>query len=403
MMASVLPRVSERTGAVSWRVMFRINGKQRQETFLDADSAEEFGRLVDRVGGEAAMRVLAARRDSDAGIPTLREFTARYLDPASGLLTGVEPGTRKGYERAANLSYLQILGDYPVDAIQKDDIGRWLTWQEAQPSQRGKGTIAAKTVRNYHSILSAVLAAAVEKKLRDDNPAYRTRLTRGTKREGVYLSSSEFDTLLYFIPDRYQRFVLFLAGTGCRWGEATALTWGNVNLKGRSPSVRIEKAWKKGPTGAPILKQPKSVMSRRTIGIDADVVAALGAPGRAEDLVFPGPISGNHLWYGRFRTSVWEPAVTKAMDPALCERAGLTPLTRRPTIHDLRHTHASWLVEDGAPLPYVQRRMGHESITTTVSTYTHLAPDADSEMTALIGRRLSNRTMKQIESPGDAV
>lgn len=399
-MASVHERVSARTGVISWRVMFRIDTPdgpvQRQESFKDPESAYAFAAHIDRIGPAAALRVKEAKDNATVGTPTLAQFTADYLDDTSGMLTGVEPGTRRGYERAARLSFLPILGDYPIDAIQKDDIGRWVAWQEKQPSQRRGGTISAKTVKNYHSILSAVLAASVEQGLRKDNPAYRTRLTRGIKREGTFLTPQEFDTLLYFIPDYYQRFVLFLAGTGCRWGEAIALTWGAVDLNGRIPTVRIEKAYKKGETGAPVLKQPKSAMSRRTISLSPDVAAALGTPGPSDALVFPGRVSGGHLWYGRFRTTVWEAAVDKAQDPDLCAKAGLTPLTKRPTIHSLRHTHASWLVQDGVPLPYVQARLGHESINTTVSTYTHLAPDAHVEMAALISKRLEGRTMKQL-------
>jgi integrase len=49
---------------------------------------------------------------------------------------------------------------------------------------------------------------------------------------------------------------------------------------------------------------------------------------------------------------------------------------KKPTIHDLRHCHASWLIHAGRPLPYIQARLGHEKITTTVDTYGHLLPDA---------------------------
>src|SRR5690606_42022189 len=104
--------------------------------------------------------------------------------------------------------------------------------------------------RNYHAILSAVLAAAVQAGHRPDNPAYRTRLSKGVKGEAVFLTPDEFRTLLHFIPTYYERFVLFLAGTGCRWGEATALTWADVSFQPRPVTVRIDKAGKKAPTGA---------------------------------------------------------------------------------------------------------------------------------------------------------
>jgi len=379
-MASVLPRRSA-SGVVSWRVQFRHEGRHAQKTFKLERGAREFGALVDKVGADAALQVLEARNNTTGDMPTLREWTHRYLDPASGLLTGIEEGTRAGYERAARNSFLVMLGEYPVSAIDKAAVGRWITWQEQQPSRRQKGKlIAPKTVRNYHSILSSVLACAVNEGLRPDNPAYRTKLTRGIQHEGVYLSPDEVATILAFIHDRYEPLVLFLYGTGCRWGEATAITWGDLNLRANPPTVRISKAWKKGPTGAPILKQPKSARGRRTISLPHDVVAALGTPGPADQLVFRGELSGRHLWYGRFRTTTWNPAIEKAMDAELCERHGLQPLSRRPTPHDLRHSHASGLIARGVPLTELQRRLGHESIQTTSNTYGHLSPDSHIRM-----------------------
>lgn len=57
------------------------------------------------------------------------------------------------------------------------------------------------------------------------------------------------------------------------------------------------------------------------------------------------------------------------------QRHGPDALPRRPRIHDLRHTHVSWLIAAGVPLPAIQRRLGHESITTTIDRYGHLAPE----------------------------
>ena len=46
---------------------------------------------------------------------------------------------------------------------------------------------------------------------------------------------------------------------------------------------------------------------------------------------------------------------------------------KRPRIHDLRHTFASWAIRANVPLPVLQRQLGHESIQTTVDRYGHLA------------------------------
>lgn len=59
-------------------------------------------------------------------------------------------------------------------------------------------------------------------------------------------------------------------------------------------------------------------------------------------------------------------------------------LRARPRIHDLRHTHASWLIPAGVPLTVIQGRLGHESIKTTSDRYGHLADDADAAAAAVL-------------------
>lgn len=379
------PRAN-RGGSVTWRVQFRINGKVAQESFDTQNAGDEFGRLVDRVGGAAARAARDARDASNAGAPTLAEFTAQYLDPNSGMLTGITESTREGYVGIAARSFLRVMGEIPVDAIQKEDVGRWVQWQEAQPSNRRAGqNTSAKTVRNYHAVLSAVLQAAVPK-IRLDNPAHKTKLSRGESREGVFLTTDEFATLLHFVNPYYKPLVLFLVATGCRWGEATALPWGNVELKMNPPLVHIRVAWKKGARGAPELGVVKTKMSKRSVSLTPDLVASLPPRGAGDELVFKPRQQGQHIWYGRFRTTIWDKAVAKANDAALCKAAGMVPIGKWPTPHDLRHTHASWLISEGAPLPYVQARLGHENISTTVGIYGHVMPEGHYQMATIMQR-----------------
>lgn len=374
-------------GEIRWRVQDRLDGKTMQKTFLEHEGAVKFKVMVERLGWRGAEAVLNARNSHQTS-PTLTEWTAKYLDASSGMLTGIEEGTREDYKRAASRSFLQVLGDMPVDAVTKADVGRWVAWQEQQLSQGRKQPVSQKTVQNYHSILSAALRAAVDHKLREDNPAWKTRITRGVKREGVFLTPEEFSTLLYFCPDRYVGMLMFLAGTGCRWGEATALTWGDVDLVSNPPTVRIDKAWKRAPQGRTVLKQPKSRRSKRTVSISPDVIHALGEPGPSDDLVFPSRV-GKAMRHASFRTNVWLPMVARAQDEDRCERAGVAHLRKSPNPHDLRHSHASWLIAAGTPLPFVQARLGHESITTTVGVYGHLQPDAHAQMADAIGRTMA--------------
>ena len=80
-----------------------------------------------------------------------------------------------------------------------------------------------------------------------------------------------------------------------------------------------------------------------------------------------------HLPRDWFGNNVWRPA---------CDAAGLDP---RPRLHDLRHSHASWLLAGGADLQVVKERLGHGSIATT-GKYLHTLPTADETAIAALRR-----------------
>jgi len=81
-----------------------------------------------------------------------------------------------------------------------------------------------------------------------------------------------------------------------------------------------------------------------------------------------------HLSRDWYRLHVWYPA---------CDQAGLSD--PRPRMHDLRHSHASWLLAGGADLQVVKERMGHGSIVTT-EKYLHTLPTADETALAALQR-----------------
>jgi Phage integrase family len=86
------------------------------------------------------------------------------------------------------------------------------------------------------------------------------------------------------------------------------------------------------------------------------------AQGREEikPLVFPGP-TGRPLDYSWFSKRVWYKALEAAR-------------LRRVTIHALRHSYASFLIQAGASLAYIRDQLGHSSIQVTVDVYGHLVP-----------------------------
>lgn len=104
---------------------------------------------------------------------------------------------------------------------------------------------------------------------------------------------------------------------------------------------------------------------------------ARAPPGQPEDLEVPAHGAD-------FYERVWYPLMAE-----LC-REGVAPFR----FHDLRHTHVAWLVAGGAPLPNIQARLGHESITTTIDTYGHLLPGGDELISQIIDRALRGQEVR---------
>lgn len=71
--------------------------------------------------------------------------------------------------------------------------------------------------------------------------------------------------------------------------------------------------------------------------------------------------------------------------PAL-NRAGIDKIR----FHDLRHTYASLLLANGAPMKYVQHQLGHSSITMTMDLYTHLLPEVNDKCVNLLNNIVSS-------------
>ncbi|WP_369068587.1 tyrosine-type recombinase/integrase [Kineococcus terrestris] len=357
-------------GSIAYRVMFTLSdGAQTSVTMDTPASANQLVDLVARLGGDAALDLARARRGNIVGaVPLLRDWLEHHLAHAAG----VTDGTVAEYRRLAARTWLPTLGEYPLDTLTRDHVARWVAQQTRTLTRRGTPT-SAKTIANAHGLLSTVMASAVDAGHRPDNPCRGLRLPSGTREEMTFLTEGEFARVLAAVEPYWQPLVALLAGTGLRWGEATALTWGDLDLEAPVPTLRVSRAWKRGAgvnQGGKVreIGAPKTRRGVRTVSLPpqiADLLRQLRGPATARrggGYVFTGP-QGGTVHHQNFHPRVWRPAV---------ERAGIG---KTPRIHDLRHSHASWLIAAGVPLPIIQRRLGHESIQTTVDVYGHLAAD----------------------------
>lgn len=385
------------SGRVTWRVVWRQDGERQQQTFTDKAEADEFLAGVQANGNRWPRGWIKGRgwaenvHESDA--PTFREYAERTI----GARSKADERTKSDYRAMLRRHVYPVIGDIPIDRVTRFHV--------VEVAERmAKAGRRPKTVANVHAVMSSVFDDACQK---EDPPLARRNPARGElpkhpdgiDDEVVFLSRGEFAMIRSHIPTQVDAdLALLLVGTGLRWSEATALQVHDVDLLGRR-SLTVQRAWKRRG-GLFELGQPKTRRSRRTIALSPVLVSMLAeyVAGKApHEFVFT-TANGHAIRHSNWYNRVWLPAVLRARQcdthAAAPERAGKPcercpgVLTKQPTIHSLRHTHASWLIDDKITLPAIQRRLGHESIQTTIDRYGHLAPEHVDEINDAVDRAL---------------
>ncbi|MEU7029609.1 tyrosine-type recombinase/integrase [Streptomyces sp. NPDC046275] len=378
---------------VSWRAGGTRTGRWCRETFDDVTQAERFRDLVNGHGqqwppgwvkGEGFVEQTEPQASDAEMFPA---FAHAYV----GLLTDISEHTRTNYTRFIDNHMVPWFGELSVSErgqkLTRDHVSRWiLDLQNGRPGLlHPPGTkrraYAAKTIANLHGLLYSILQSAVEADpaLRDSNPCAHTKLPKGndTEDDEVFLEPEEYALLRAHLRADAVDIIDALVSTGLRWGEVTALQPRDFTFVSKRPTLRVQRAWKRRGEGGTFLGAPKTKKSRRTLVLTPEQVKLFQRICKGKkptDLVFTAPEGG--AWHsGVFHAHRWKPAL---------DGANAAGLTKRPRIHDLRHTHASWLIAGKVPLPVIQARLGHESITTTVDRYGHLLESSDDEVVAAV-------------------
>lgn len=358
-MASIRTR-SRKDGTTTYAVLWRNadDGKQTSMQWDTREQAEKFKRIVEGNGNSLTAASETMEKVSATG-PTLAKALTKHVD----LLTSAGPDQIKRYRRAIVLHFGGDFGSLPVASVEYADVVGWVKGMQE------KG-LSAKTIANHHGFLSAAMTTAVRLRLREGNPCDGVSLPKdqATEDKMIFLTARESLDVVNAMPERYRPLVAFLRGTGARFGEATALRASDFDLDAPTPSVSIQRAWKRGDDGRFYIGPPKTKKSRRSVSLPPSVVEVIRAAvesakdGYVFRTTYGGPI--RHATFYDF----WAAALDTL---GYARGRGL-----RPRIHDLRHTHASLMLASGMPIYELSRRLGHESIQTTIDRYSHLVPDA---------------------------
>lgn len=192
------------------------------------------------------------------------------------------------------------------------------------------------------------------------------------KKEMEFWTPEEFTAFRSHAEDpMYRMFFTMLYVTGCRRGEAEALSWDDIDLE-RSTLKISKNITRKSPTAPWEITTPKNVSSNRTVPMPKSFCALLKEYKEQQSKMCPSPT----FVFGGER-----PLAQRTTDRYFsdtCEKAGV----KKIRIHDLRHSCASLLISRGVSIVAVSRQLGHSNIEQTLNTYSHLMPDDKSKIIA---------------------
>ena len=298
--------------------------------------------------------------------------------------TRLKPTTAGVYERNIQLHINPNIGHVPLQRLQPEDLDGLYAKLLTAGRRNGKaGGLSARSVRAVHTTIQSALSDAVRKGTVVRNVAdLADPPAAGRSEQAMSVwTSEELRCFLEAISghDLYPLYLL-AATTGMRRGELAGLTWRNVDLDAARLTVDRQIL----SVGYNLVEGSlKSATSRRTIDLDPLTVTELRrhrrsqleqrmATGRRSDdgYVFAKP-DGSPV-HPDYISQTFRRAVAKLDVP-------------RIRLHDLRHTHASILLQQGVNAKVVSERLGHSSVAFTMTVYQHVMPGMQAQAAATFG------------------
>lgn len=339
-------------------------------------------------GTPTGKRGFKRKMDADAwgaANVTTAKTTGAYIDPQAGRRriedfwepwiaakkTRCKPSYIKSLEDTWRPHIKPKWGMREVQSITHDEVQKWITALSGERS--------ASVVLRAEGILKALLEAARRDKCIHDNPCDGLSLPRKTGRKHVYLTASELERL----ADQcgWRRLIILTLGLcGLRWGELVALRVEDVDLQ--RDRLAISKSITR--VGSRMVETDPKTHEKRVTMFPAVLLPALKAQcadRSPTDFLFTAP----DMPFDEPMGNGWNPTRKDGWFASALRKAGISG---KMTLHDLRHTAASLMVQSGANVKTVQRQLGHKSAAMTLDTYADLF-DADlDDLSARMGELL---------------
>jgi integrase len=378
------------------------NGRRRTPSFGRGDAGRERAKAA---AAEIGRKLQQGTYVAPSDLPTFRKTAEEWF----GGKAAHRPASRAQWRMHLDRHLLPEIGDLRLDRLTVDRVALLRDDLAHLPRTGATRPLGPKSVNKVLTTGSAIFTLALRKGILDRNPFALVERLRENAAElsadnvtpatdgpitatDVFSADEMRRALDAASPGRDRTLILTGYLTGARPNELLALRWSDLELPPGSDtatvSIRRAFTWarvrgEEAPVSARLFR-PKTKAGLRTIEIPSELVVTLRAwklqcPPSPEGLVFPAD-DGTPL----HRST----ALKRGFYPAL-RRAGL----RQLGMMALRHSHASALLLAGAPITYVQHRLGHANPAVTLRVYSHWIAGAKTTALTDLTRALTTPAM----------
>jgi integrase/recombinase XerD len=332
-----------RRGRVYW-VRFRANGHHVRRSAHTSNKTEAIAFL------RRLLIEYATKARGDRPRHRYEDAVERFLSEAT-----IKPGTRVAY-RCCHTAFRPVAQDRYLDEIDRRVLGDFI-------SRRKQAGMTDATIRRDLAFLSSLCTMAVRWGWLGTNPvtAFNKRALKASRPRTRFLTPAELDQLLTATADHIRPAIILALETGLRKEELFSLTLSGIDLMRRE--IRLDHTKSGIPRRVPL--SDKAISTIKVL---------LGQPQRPSTPYLFAKADGSRF------------VDMKNGFVAACKRAGLTDFRW----HDLRHTFASWFVQDGGDLYHLSRILGHATVQMT-TRYGHLRTG---DLHAELQRVAQNRTQE---------
>jgi integrase len=305
-----------------------------------------------RKKGDALRFLLSFQKDQyerkkEAQRKRVFEYFSEFLNYAEGNLSR---GTVKIY-LATLKHFMEIIGNVPLLSLTPQHFDMYKTRRLHSLKKNNRGNVKPVTVNIELRALRACLNTAFRWKLIPNNPFAGQKLVPLSEESPLFFTKVDFQKLLVAMNEAWlKEIVIFATLTGLRRGEIINLRWQDVDLQRRIIVIQSNPTFK--------TKHGK----KRVLPLNDTAFSILQSKHGKEASEYVFTLNGRQI-FDDWLTHAFKKAVLVAKLP-----------NTRLHFHSLRHTFASWLVQDGVSLYEVQRLLGHSSSSMT-EMYSHLQPE----------------------------